>query len=161
MRENRIRTLIGRLSRLAAALIALSAALASAATAAESLDAFIARFEQKAVDAGISRTLYRSLTKGLTPDPRVPGLVTNQPEFTRPIWDYLASLVSERRVSDGRAAVAANKALITGIGERYGVDPYVLSAIWGVETDFGAILNNTKTDPADRAVARDPCGAAP
>ncbi len=128
----------------AAALIVLCAALVPVSAAAEDFDAFIARFEQKAVDAGISRNLYRSLTKGLTPDPRVPGLVTSQPEFTRPIWDYLDSLVSERRVRDGGAAVAANKALIAGIGERYGVDPYVLSAIWGVETDFGAILNNTR-----------------
>ncbi len=122
----------------------LLAALAPAAALAEDFDAFIARFEQKAVDAGISRDLYRSLTRGLTPDPRVPALVTSQPEFTRPIWDYLDSLVSERRVRDGRTAIAANKALIDGIGKRYGVDPYILSAIWGVESDFGAILGNTK-----------------
>lgn len=122
----------------------LFAMLVPVCAAAESFDGFVARFEQKAVDAGISRDLYRSLTRDMTPDPRVPGLVTSQPEFTRPIWDYLDTLVSERRVADGRAAIAANRALIAGIGERHGVDPYVLSAIWGVESDFGAILGNQK-----------------
>ncbi len=111
---------------------------------AESFDAFVARFEQKAVDAGISRSLYRSLTAGMIPDPRVPNLIVSQPEFTRPIWDYLDDLVSGRRVADGRAAFATNKALITDIGQRYGVDPYILAAIWGVETDFGSILDNRK-----------------
>ncbi len=135
----------GKLRQLCAALLVVLAALLPAVARGEqSLDAFIAGFEQKAVAAGISRQLYRDLTKGLEPDTRVPRLVTTQPEFNRPIWDYLDSLVSDRRIADGRKAVAANKTLITEIGARYGVDPYVLAAIWGVETDFGAILSNSK-----------------
>ena len=111
---------------------------------AEDFAAFIAGFEQKAVAAGISRDLYRSLTDGLTPDPRVPNLIATQPEFTTPIWDYLDARVSERRIAAGRKAYAANAALFAEIGARYGVDPYILAAIWGVETDFGAILDNRK-----------------
>ena len=32
-------------------------------------------------------------------------LQNNQPEFKTPIWDYLAALVDEERVQDGRAAM--------------------------------------------------------
>ena len=131
--------------RLAAALgFALLGMMPASLAHAEDFSAFIARFEQKAVAAGISRELYRSLTAGLTPDPRVPNLIAAQPEFTTPIWDYLDGRVSERRIAAGRTAYAANKSLFEAIGTHYGVDPYVLAAIWGVETDFGAILDNAK-----------------
>ena len=30
------------------------------------------------------------------------------------------------------------------VGKRTGVDPYLLGAIWGIETDFGAVLGNKK-----------------
>lgn len=128
--------------RLIAALAIGLAALAPLSAAAEDFASFVARFEQQAVAAGIPRALYRDLTQGLTPDPRVPGLVARQPEFTTPVWDYLDGRVSDRRIAAGRRTVDNNRALLTRIGETYGVDPYVLAAIWGVETDFGAILDN-------------------
>ena len=30
------------------------------------------------------------------------------------------------------------------IHKRYGVDPYLLAAIWGIETNYGSVLNNPK-----------------
>ena len=132
-------------ARLAAAfLVIVFGAFASTGARADAFSDFVARFEQKAVASGISATLYRTLTADLTPDPRVPNLIAAQPEFTTPIWDYLDSRVSDRRVAAGRKAVAANKDLLASIAARFGVDPYVLAAIWGVETDFGAILDNEK-----------------
>lgn len=128
----------------AALLLVVLGALVPGSAGAEDFDAFIARFEQNAVAAGISRDLYRSLTGHLAPDPRVPNLIASQPEFTTPIWDYLDARVSDRRIAAGRKAFIANATLITSIGERYGVDPYILAAIWGVETDFSAILDNKK-----------------
>lgn len=115
---------------------------------------FLARFETKAVAAGIDRGLYRKLTGGLTPDPGVPNLVAAQPEFTTPIWDYLDKRVSANRIAQGRAAVARNRRLFDTIGARFGVDPFVLAAIWGVESDYGAILGNTRLiRPVVRALA--------
>jgi membrane-bound lytic murein transglycosylase B len=37
-----------------------------------------------------------------------------------------------------------NGALFADVGQRTGVDPYVLGAIWGMETDYGAVLGNTR-----------------
>ena len=41
-------------------------------------------------------------------------------------------------------AMAANRALFAAIGKRFGVDPYMLGAIWGIETSYGAVLDNPK-----------------
>ncbi len=108
----------------------------------ESFASFVRSFEAKAVAAGVSRQTYRQATAGLTPDPNVPELVTSQPEFTTPIWEYIDTRVTSRRISSGREAIAANESLFEAAGRRYGVDPYILGAIWGLETDYGAVLGN-------------------
>ena len=110
----------------------------------ESFESFVRNFEAKAVAAGVDREVYRRATAGLTPDPNVPNLVTTQPEFTTPMWDYIDGRVTSGRISRGKAAMASNSGLFEAAGRRYGVDPYILGAIWGLETDYGAVLGNTK-----------------
>lgn len=110
----------------------------------ESFDAFLAQFEQKALAAGVTRETWRAATDGLTPDPAVPDLVETQPEFTTPVWDYLDKRVTAGRIDLGQAAIEKNAALFQAVGQRTGVDPYILGAIWGMETDYGAVLSNKK-----------------
>ncbi len=61
----------------------------------------------------------------------------SQPEFTTPVWDYIAALVDEERVADGRAAMAKYSRWFGVAERRFGVSPYVIGAIWGVESNFG------------------------
>lgn len=115
---------------------------------------FIADFEARAVAAGISRATYRSAMAGVTLDPAIERLISGQPEFTTPIWDYLDGRVSAGRISRGQAAIARNRALFDAIGARYGVDPFILGAIWGMETDFGGVLGNSSLiKPVIRSLA--------
>lgn len=118
--------------------------LSAAAQPVESFAAFLENFEARAVAAGVDRNVYRAATQGLTPDPNVPDLVASQPEFTTPVWDYIDKRVSEGRIGRGKAAMAANAALFAAMGQRTGVDPAILGAIWGIETDYGAVLSNGK-----------------
>lgn len=108
----------------------------------ESFDSFIASFRGKALAAGVSAQVYDAAMGGLTPDPRVPDLVTTQPEFTTPMWDYIEGRVTANRIERGKAAIGRNTSLFASVGQAYGVDPYVLGAIWGMETDYGAVLGN-------------------
>lgn len=110
----------------------------------ESFDAFIRSFEPTAIAAGVTRETYRAATAGLTPDPAVPDLVETQPEFTTPVWDYLDKRITARRIERGQAAIGKNQSLFEAVGRRTGVDPYILGAIWGMETDYGAVLGNRK-----------------
>jgi membrane-bound lytic murein transglycosylase B len=110
----------------------------------ETFERFVRSFEAKAVAAGVSRDTYRRAVGGITPDPNVPELVTAQPEFTTPMWEYIDARVSSGRIARGQDAMAANASLFEAAGRRYGVDPYILGAIWGMETDYGAVLGNGK-----------------
>jgi len=109
----------------------------------QSFSAFIDAFEARAVAAGISASTYRQATDGLTRDPAIADLISGQPEFTTPIWEYIDRRVSSGRISRGRSAMARNRELFDRIARRYGVDPYILGAIWGMETDYGGVLDNS------------------
>ena len=108
----------------------------------ESFESFIANFRAKAVAAGVSGEVYDAAMSGMTPDPRVPDLVTAQPEFTTPMWDYIEGRVTAGRIERGKAAIGRHSDLFASVGQAYGVDPYLLGAIWGMETDYGAVLGN-------------------
>lgn len=110
----------------------------------ESFGAFIRSFEPQALAAGVTRDTYRRAMDGLTEDPNIPNLVSGQPEFTTPVWDYIDKRVSNERISQGQKAMTEQKALFSAAGRSYGVDPYLLGAIWGIETNYGTILSNPK-----------------
>lgn len=86
---------------------------------------------------GVSQATFRRAFKGVTPDPEVLRKAEHQPEFTRPVWKYLASAVSQRRIENGREMLRKHGALLARIEERYGVDRHVVVAIWGMESSYG------------------------
>ena len=93
-----------------AALLAVLVGLPLPAQAAQSFADFLSSFEPKAVAAGVTSATYERATAGLIPDPNIPKLVSTQPEFDTPIWDYLDRRISDSRVTRGKAAMAANAA---------------------------------------------------
>ncbi|KFL29149.1 hypothetical protein JP75_22465 [Devosia riboflavina] len=125
--------------RFAALLVLL---MTSPALAQSDFAGFLSSLKPEAVASGVSASAYDALTAGLTPDPRVPKLVETQPEFTTPVWDYIETRVNAGRISRGQAALERNANLFSTIGQHFGVDPYLLGAIWGIETDYGAVLGN-------------------
>ncbi|MCG6883773.1 MAG: lytic murein transglycosylase [Silicimonas sp.] len=61
----------------------------------------------------------------------------NQSEFTKQIWEYLDSAVSETRVRNGREALGKNRPVLDEIEARYGVEAEIVAAIWGLESAYG------------------------
>ncbi len=114
------------------------------AQSVDSFSGFLSGFRSEAMAAGVDGAFYDAITAGMSPDPRVPDLVESQPEFTTPIWDYLDTRINSGRIERGKSAMARHADLFAAIGQHYGVDPYLLGAIWGMETDYGAVLGNQK-----------------
>src|SRR5271165_2329366 len=88
--------------------------------------------------AGISSATIDRAFNGLEADMKVLEFQKQQPEFKTPIWDYVAGLVDEERVSDGKAAMAKEARALARAEETYGGGRFMLAAIWGVESNFGA-----------------------
>jgi len=89
--------------------------------------------------ARISDGTWKQYTANLTPDGSILPLLDKQPEFTLPAWDYIAMLVDQERVADGRAAYQQWLPVLRRIQSRYGVDPAIVVSVWGVESNFGKI----------------------
>ncbi|WP_282120391.1 lytic murein transglycosylase [Ruegeria atlantica] len=107
--------------------------------------AWLGAFRERAVEQGISAsTLDRSLA-GLTYDKDVIRRDRNQAEFSKPIWEYLDSAVSDTRIRNGRAGLERHREALTRIEAKYGVEKEVVTAIWGLETSFGTFRGNDHT----------------
>lgn len=99
----------------------------------------IERIWPLAARRGITRNLFHAYTAQLSPDLRIMDLLDNQPEFTKSFWDYLDLLVNDARIASGRALLEKYRATFDAVEKAYGVDRYTVTAIWGVETNYGAI----------------------
>jgi len=103
---------------------------------------YIASLWPLAEERGVSRPTFDKAFAGVFFDPKVVAMTEAQPEFVRPIWDYIASAVSPERVERGRAKAAAVNAWLAKAKETYGVDDGVIIGVWGLETDFGDNLGS-------------------
>jgi membrane-bound lytic murein transglycosylase B len=128
----------------AALMLLLSAAPVSRA---DDFQAWVERFWPTAKSAGVTRKTYDLAFKGMTPDPKVVEAANFQPEYVKPIGEYIDRVVSDKRIETGKTKLAENKTLLDAIEKRYGVDRHVVVAIWGVESNFG-------TQPGDMNVIR-------
>ena len=97
------------------------------------------RLKPQAVARGIPAADFDRYMEGVSADRSVLDLLDAQPEFTTPIWDYLAGLVDDQRVADGLAMLDTHRALLERVSAQYGVDPETVVAVWGVESDYGRI----------------------
>lgn len=87
--------------------------------------------------AGVNTSTYSRLTQNLEPDLSILEKLNYQPEFRQPIWDYMAALVDEQRVAEGKSKLAQHSELLQRVEQVYGVDPATVVAVWGVESNFG------------------------
>jgi membrane-bound lytic murein transglycosylase B len=126
-------------------------------TANLSFDRWIAGFRDRAMAEGIRPDVLDTAFTGIRYNADVIDRDRNQSEFTRQIWDYLDSAVSEDRVRNGRAALQANAALLARIEDRYGVEAEVVTAIWGLESAYGSFRGSR---PSSRRWRRSPMTAA-
>lgn len=99
----------------------------------------VAGLRGHAISQGISGATFDSAMRGVEPDMKIIELMGSQPEFKTPIWDYLATLVDEQKVAEGRAMLAKHASTLARIEQAYGVDRHAVVAVWGVESDFGQI----------------------
>lgn len=119
--------------------LALLVALSSPVAGAAPFDACIDGLRKTALSRGISASTFDAAMKGVEPDPDVIKSFEYQPEFRSPIWDYVAGLVDDERVADGREQLTRWDSVLRDAERAYGVDRHVIVAVWGVESNFGRI----------------------
>jgi lytic murein transglycosylase len=102
-------------------------------------------FAAQALASGIRPDTVRDVLGNAQWQPRVVELDRAQPEFTRTPWAYLDSAVSAQRIALGQAKLAENQATLDAAATRYGVPATVITAIWGIESNFGSHFGSFRT----------------
>jgi peptidoglycan lytic transglycosylase B len=110
--------------------------------------AWLTGFRQEALAAGISDRVFDEAMRSVRPDAAVVEANNNQPEFVRPVWEYLRSAISDTRVANGKAMLQTHASLLSRLEDRYGVDKEVLVAIWGLETGYGSFMGTHRVPRA-------------
>ncbi len=100
--------------------------------------AWVVAFAQQAQRERIPAAVINAAFAGVSYDGEVVRRDRSQAEFTRQIWEYLDSAVSDSRVANGRQALARHGTALAAIERRYGVPAEVVVAIWGMETSYGS-----------------------
>jgi lytic murein transglycosylase len=120
----------------------------------DGLNDWITSFQDRALAAGISSATLDALAEVKY----LPNVVRNdrrQSEFTKTIWDYLDTAVSEDRIAHGLKALKNQGETLDRIEATYGVDAEVVAAIWGLESAYGAVRGDIPTLHALATLAYD------
>jgi membrane-bound lytic murein transglycosylase B len=103
---------------------------------------WVEAFRARARARGVSDATYTRVMAGLKPDMAVFALERDQPEFHEELWQYLNRRVSDWRVRTGKERAREYRDLLARVERDYGVDPFVMLGLWGMESAFGDVVVN-------------------
>jgi membrane-bound lytic murein transglycosylase B len=126
--------------------VAATLALADHTCAAQSpaFARWVATLRPRALARGISEQTFDRVMGELTPDTSVIAQLNEQPEFTELMWQYINRRCSDWRVITGKLRAREYSDLLARIEKDYGVDRYIILALWGMESSFGDVIANRK-----------------
>ena len=107
------------------------------------------RLGQLARQQGVQEATIQANVPGLTKNDRVIELERTEPiartssGVVGALAPYLQSHVTASIIRRGRDHYSSNYNALRGLEARYGVDPGVLMAIWGLETSYGTVTGST------------------
>jgi membrane-bound lytic murein transglycosylase B len=105
--------------------------------AADRVQACVEGLWPAAKGAGVSRATFDRAFQGFSIDPEVIEAANFQPEYVKPIGEYIDRAVSDKRVEIGKQKLVEYQSLLGSLETRYSVDRHILIAIWGVESNYG------------------------
>ena len=126
-----------------------SAALSGQAGQSDAWENYKVRLEVLARQQGVRDSTIRANVPGLTLNQRVIDLERTEPVartsggVVGALAPYLNAHVTGSLIRRGRDNYSENYASLRAIEARYGVDPAVLMAIWGLETSYGTVTGST------------------
>ncbi len=133
-----------RIFEIFGAVLAASVVLATDAEAAPrcrntgSFDAWLTAFKQEAAREGISQRAISAALDGVTFDPAIIRRDSGQGVFQQSFLQFAGRMTGAGRYQNGLKQMKANAALLSRIEQRTGVPPAVVTALWGLESDYGA-----------------------
>jgi membrane-bound lytic murein transglycosylase B len=116
---------------------------------------WLLELRQDAMKQGLTQATLDDALGSTAPIGRIIELDRKQPESVLTLAQYLANVVNDKRVTQGRQLLDENRELLEAIGKKYGVQPRFIVALWGIETNYGANMGGFRTIDALATLAYD------
>ena len=117
---------------------------------------WLADLRADAVARGIRPEILDAALANVQPVTQVLDRDRTQAEFTLDLNAYLNRRLAPATVKMAREMYARHKALVQRVGDTYAVDPRLLIAVWGLESNFGRFAGVRPTIPTLATLAYDP-----
>ena len=136
-----------RKTALALAVLMLGGVPAGQASAAScrntgSYERWLEDFKKAAAAQGISPRVIAAATPSMTFDQAIIRRDHGQAVFNQTFLQFSDRMVGGARIPNGLAKIKEHATLFARVEEKYGVPAPVLTAFWGLESDFGANFGN-------------------
>lgn len=113
-----------------------------------------ASFIDRAAGQGFDRAFVEAALSGVQPDMRIVTSDRGQPEFSRPVSDYIRAATSAARIEEGRRRLR-EITYFDDIERRTGAPGAILIGIWSQESAFGRIQGDLDVITAFATLAFD------
>jgi membrane-bound lytic murein transglycosylase B len=133
------------LRRFAPLVLAGAVSLGSMPAALANSADFVRSLWPMAEQRGVSRSAFEAAFSGYSYLPKVMELTRKQPEFSQTVQQYVDRRVTAAQARKGQAMRAEWAQTLAGSEQRWGVQPELVLAIWGMETNFGGFMGGENT----------------
>lgn len=123
-------------------------------------DEWLAELREEAVARGIRADTVDRALQGVEPVLQILERDRAQAEFTLDLDAYLKRRLTRPTIQMAQQMFTRHRTLLSRVSERYGVDPRILVAVWGLESNFGRFAGVRPTIPTLATLAYDPRRAA-
>ena len=103
---------------------------------------WLAAFKKEALAKGISQRVLAEAAPDMTFDPAIIRRDQGQAVFNLTFLQFSDRILAGHRFENGEAALKKNARLFAEVEKAYGVPGPVLTAFWGLESDFGKVFGN-------------------
>ncbi|MBK8175730.1 MAG: lytic murein transglycosylase [Rhodospirillales bacterium] len=121
---------------IAASVMLISGAQPACAQSSD-FDAWLEEVRSEAAQRGLTAPAVIDTLARIQLVDRVIELDQRQPELVQTFWRYVDARVTPGRVAIGEGLLSTYETLLDEVYQRYGVQPRIIVALWGMESDYG------------------------
>jgi membrane-bound lytic murein transglycosylase B len=124
--------------------------------AGPSFETWLTDFRSEALTRGIRQEIVDAALADLQPVEQILDRDRTQAEFTLDLTSYLKRRLTRTTVRTAQQMFTTHRELLASVSKKYGVQPRVITAVWGLESNFGRFAGVRPTIPALATLAYDP-----
>jgi membrane-bound lytic murein transglycosylase B len=118
-------------------------------------ETWLSDVRSEALTRGIRQDVVDAAFADLQPVAQILDRDRTQAEFTLDLTSYLKRRLTRATLRTAQRMHAEHRELLDSVGKKYGIQPRIITAVWGLESNFGRFAGVRPTIPALATLAYD------